>query len=180
MTRYVAFLRAINVGGRTVKMERLRKLFEDLGLKNVRSYINSGNIFFETEVTDRQELAHSIEQHLRKKLGFDVPTFLRTTVELETILQTPPFYGAVPAEDERFCVVFTKEILDKGMQLPQHTSKKDMEVVALNPYEAFVVWRIINGRPPSGKFPTSTLPALNTTRFFHTLAKILQAALKDV
>jgi uncharacterized protein (DUF1697 family) len=46
--KYVAFLRAVNVGGRIVKMERLRKIFEELKFKNVKTFIQSGNVIFET------------------------------------------------------------------------------------------------------------------------------------
>ena len=53
---YTALLRAVNVGGRTVKMERLRDLFSELELGNVRSFIQSGNVFFDTPRLDREEL----------------------------------------------------------------------------------------------------------------------------
>ena len=49
MTQYIALLRGINVGGHTVRMEDLRPLFEELGLENVRTYIQSGNVFFGTQ-----------------------------------------------------------------------------------------------------------------------------------
>jgi len=48
MPRYVALLRGINLGGHTVKMDRLKKLFEELGLKNVETFIASGNVIFES------------------------------------------------------------------------------------------------------------------------------------
>lgn len=176
MIKYVALLRGINVGGHNVKMERLRGLFEELGLYNVRSYINSGNIFFETDDSNREELASSIEQHLRSALGFEVPTFLRTVTELENVLLDEPFKDIQLTDDTRFCVVFTKEPIEGSIALPQQSSKNDMELVKTHPYEAFVVWRIINGRPPSGKFPANIIPPNNTTRFYHTLAKIVKAA----
>ncbi|HEV2405968.1 MAG TPA: DUF1697 domain-containing protein, partial [Ktedonobacterales bacterium] len=76
--RYIALLRGVNVGGHVVKMERLRALFAELGLSNVRTYIQSGNVFFDTEQTDRVALTASIEEHLRAALGYAVPVFLRT------------------------------------------------------------------------------------------------------
>lgn len=175
---YIAFLRGINVGGHNVKMERLRELFTELGLQNVRSYINSGNIFFETGNTDRQELTRTLEQHLREGLGYEVPVYLRTTDEVEAILTQDPFKAIELTEDTRFCVVFTNESLNTKLQLPVHSHKNDMDLIAVNPHEAFVVWHIINGRPPSGKFPTDVLPMPNTARFYHTLGEIYQAATK--
>ena len=160
-------------------MERLRELFGELGLAKVRSYINSGNIFFDSDNTDRAGLVRTIEGHLLKGLGYEVPVFLRTVDELESILDAEPFGGIELTSDKRFCVVFTNTSLDTGMALPQHSSKSDMDIIAVNPSEAFVVWHIISDRPPSGKFPAEVLPPSNTTRFYHTLAKILEAAKKD-
>ena len=80
---YIAFLRAINVAGRTVKMARLRELFAELGFANVRSYIQSGNVFFETDETDRALLTGMIAGHLLQALGYEVGVFLRTIPEVE-------------------------------------------------------------------------------------------------
>ncbi len=71
--RYIAFLRGINVGGHRVKMERLRQIFTEIGLTNVRSYINSGNLFFDTNEKDRKISTKMIEQHLYSTLGYEVP-----------------------------------------------------------------------------------------------------------
>lgn len=177
-TRYIALLRGINVGAHQVKMERLRSLFEELGLRNVSSYINSGNVFFDSDDKDRDMLADRLEQHLASALGFSVPVFLRTQTEIEDILSLDPFKGIELTDDRRFCVIFTKQPLDTKLKLPLHSTRNDMDLVTMRPYEAFVVWYIINGRPPSGKFPVDILPPTNTTRFFHTLAKILYASKK--
>ena len=65
MTRYVAFLRAINVGGRRVKMHHLRELFESLGFSNVETFIASGNVIFDSPAEDTRKLEQRIEDHLR-------------------------------------------------------------------------------------------------------------------
>ena len=63
MINYVAFLRGINVGGkRLIKMEDLRRVVESIGLKNVRTFIASGNLLFETSQTNRDALARKIEE----------------------------------------------------------------------------------------------------------------------
>lgn len=176
-TRYIALLRAINVGGRTVKMERLREVFTELGLGNVRSYINSGNLFFDVDDgTDRAELTIRIETALLDALGYEVPVFLRTLDEVQALVDSDAFNATELNPDLRFCVVFTAEPIRQDLVLPWTSPKNDMDVVAVSELEAFVIWRIINGRPPSGKLPDDVLPARNTTRFFHTLKKILAAA----
>ena len=90
-TNYIAFLRGINIGGHNVKMEHLRELVGELGLTHVRSYIQSGNVFFETTEADRACLTRKIEEHLRAALGYEVPTFLRTVAEVERALRLDPF-----------------------------------------------------------------------------------------
>jgi uncharacterized protein (DUF1697 family) len=87
MPRYVAFLRAINVGGHTVKMDRLRALFEALGFSNVETFIASGQVIFDTRATDTAKLEAKIEKHLRAALGYDVATFIRTRDQLRRIAQ---------------------------------------------------------------------------------------------
>jgi uncharacterized protein (DUF1697 family) len=98
MPRYIAFLRAINVGGRTVRMERLRQLFEALGLTRVETFIASGNVIFETPASDMPSLERGVESHLRNSLGYEVATFIRSDRELQAIARYQPFpeLGANP------------------------------------------------------------------------------------
>jgi uncharacterized protein (DUF1697 family) len=84
--RHIAFLRAINVGGHTVKMERLRALFEELGLKNVETVIASGNVLFDSSAKDGAGLERKIERHLEAELGYAVATFVRSPAEIAAIL----------------------------------------------------------------------------------------------
>jgi uncharacterized protein (DUF1697 family) len=89
MTRFAAFLRAINVGGRTAKKEELRRAFESLGLDNVETFIASGNVIFETG--SKAGLEKKIEAALKKILGYDVATFVRTLAEVSKIAGVSPF-----------------------------------------------------------------------------------------
>lgn len=174
---YIALLRGINVGGHTVKMDHLRTLFAQLGFARVRTYIQSGNVFFETEETDRQALTQTIERHLREALGFDVPVFLRTDAELAHIVASDPFKHIPLTPDLRFSVTFTSEPISRSLALPLSSPKGDMDIIHTTDYEAFVVWHIVNGRPPaSDAFLAKAIGARTTTRFFHTTAKILEAA----
>ena len=92
MPRYIAFLRAINVGGHnTVKMDFLRRLFESLGFSNVKTFIASGNVVFEITSKNAQALAREIEKSLREALGYEVATFIRTAAELATVADYKPF-----------------------------------------------------------------------------------------
>jgi uncharacterized protein (DUF1697 family) len=91
-TRYVAFLRGMNVGGHRVTMSELREQFGVLGFTQVESFIASGNLIFSAPGhTTRAPLERTIEVHLRQCLGYPVATFLRTPAELEEIVANVPF-----------------------------------------------------------------------------------------
>ena len=85
MARHVALLRGINVGGHTVKMRELRRLFESLGFSNVESVIASGNLVFESAERGTRKLEQAIERHLARALGYEVATFLRSVPELAEV-----------------------------------------------------------------------------------------------
>lgn len=91
MQRFIAFLRAINVGGHTVKMDQLRKLFEAIGYCSVETFIASGNVLFESTSRNAPALEKMIETKLRKSLGYEVATFIRSPAELCQIAQYEPF-----------------------------------------------------------------------------------------
>ena len=95
MPRYVALLRAINVGGRTVKMDRLRALFEEIGFRNVETLIASGNVLFDSAARSVAPIEQKIEAHLFKKLGYDVETFVRTPAELAAVCALQLFSDSV-------------------------------------------------------------------------------------
>lgn len=177
MVRYIALLRGINVGGHQVKMDALRRLFGDLGLANVGSYIQSGNVFFDSDEADRAALRARIEGHLRATLGYEVATCLRTVEEFAAITALDPFAGIDLRPDMRFSVSFLAEAVAVETMLPYKTPKGDFELVGMTPNELFVVWYLVAGRVGNGYGHLEKkyrVPA--TTRFWHTAAKILAAA----
>src|ERR1700722_15591899 len=90
MTTYVAMLRGINVSGhKIIKMERLREAFAELGFKNVRTYVQSGNVVFETEDA-AAGLSAKIEKKILKDFGFDVPTLTKWGTEMAEIVKRNP------------------------------------------------------------------------------------------
>ena len=109
---YIAFLRAINVGGNNiVKMDRLRKLFEGEGYTNVETFIASGNVIFDgTGKTGSVERA--IEAMLKEALGYEVSTFVRTGAELRALAAHDAFTPAAVTKATRFNVAFLARPLD--------------------------------------------------------------------
>jgi uncharacterized protein (DUF1697 family) len=107
MNQYIAFLRAINVGGHTVKMDHLSKLFEALGFSSVETFIASGNVIFETTAKNTTTLEKKIKEHLKKSLGYEVDTFLRTVQEVAEVEKRSPFIAQ--KKEESVYVAFLHE-----------------------------------------------------------------------
>jgi len=91
MPKYIAFLRAINVGGHTVKMDELRRLFTGLGFANVETFIASGNVIFDSPAKNSRSLEKKIETCLLAALGYEVATFVRSVPELLRVAHYRPF-----------------------------------------------------------------------------------------
>ena len=112
MPRLVAFLRAINVGGHTVKMDGLRRLFESLGFSRVETFIASGNVVFETTSRNTRTLEGKIEKRLKETLGYEVATFIRTDAELADIANYQPFRPSELEAAVALNIAFLAEPLD--------------------------------------------------------------------
>ncbi len=175
--KYIALLRAINVGGHSVSMETLRGLFAAIGVSDVRTYIQTGNVFFESGES-RETLVPKIEKHLEASLGYAVPTILVTVEELEEALATNPFVNKTITDDTRFYVLFLSKPLPEDY-IPYETPKGDLEIFSAVEHVAFGVLRLINSKT------TNVIPAVEkkfgisvTARFHHTTIKILEAAKK--
>ena len=94
MNRYIALLRAINVGGyRKIKMDDLREMFESMDFENVQTYIQSGNVIFDSNVKNKKSLSQSIEKKIEQQFGHEVPVIIRTRDELKLLITQNPFYG---------------------------------------------------------------------------------------
>jgi uncharacterized protein (DUF1697 family) len=94
MERYVAFLRGMNLGGRRIKNEELKREFEQLDCGDVSCFRASGNVIFASEEKGEEKLKQRIEAGLGESLGYKVPVFLRNAAELEAISSLEPFSPA--------------------------------------------------------------------------------------
>jgi uncharacterized protein (DUF1697 family) len=91
MPGYVSLLRAVNVGGRSIPMNRLRDVYSALGFGDVRSYIQSGNLVFHSAQRSEAAVAHAIEAAITEEFGLDVRVLVRTHTELAKIARAHPF-----------------------------------------------------------------------------------------
>jgi uncharacterized protein (DUF1697 family) len=114
MPKYAAFLRAINVGGRVVKMEALRSIFSGAGVTDVETFIASGNVIFTSPERNAASLERTLESALQKALGYPVATFVRTREELAAIAAYMPCSADPAAAGGAIHIVFLAEPLDSA------------------------------------------------------------------
>jgi uncharacterized protein (DUF1697 family) len=179
MVKYVAFLRGINVGGkRLIKMEDLRRVVESIGLKNVRTFIASGNVLFETSQTNRDTLTRKIEKKLLTAFGHDVPVVLQTIDELKDILRTGPFKKIKPSANVMMCVTLLVAEPKAGPKLPFQSAIENLEVLAIKNCAAFILCR--RKKNGSFSFPNNSFEKVfgvtATTRQWNTINRIVDFA----
>lgn len=154
MPRYVAFLRAINVGSHMVKMEQLRQLFGSLGLRDVETLIASGNVIFASESTDAESLERKIEVHLQRELGYEVKTFVRSAAEVTAISTYRPFEALEPGAVATLLVGFLKVAATAEAAATLMAADSDVDEFNFQGRELY--WRC-HGRMSDSKFFGSRL-----------------------
>ena len=139
MTRYVAFLRGLNVGGHTVKMEALRKHFEELGFENVSTFIASGNVIFETATPKSKSAAleKKIENALQQALGYEVATFLRTDKEVAQVAEHDAFPKIKPKDGDTSYITFLRDTPDAATRRRILALSNDEDVLHLHGRELY-------------------------------------------
>ena len=171
MTTRVAFLRAVNLGRRTVRMAALVELVEGLGHANVWTFINSGNVVFDASGT-RDALERELERALEAALGFEVETFVRTAAELRRAVAAEPF--PVKAGDTHFLTMLKAT--------PTAAERHALEALS-NDFDSLVVagrdvhWRM-RGKSTDTKLKTKDWDAIvghhqSTSRNMNALRKLV-------
>jgi uncharacterized protein (DUF1697 family) len=127
MPRLISFLRAINVGGHTVTMARLRDEFERLGVTDVETFIASGNVIFTAREADTAALEKKIEARLGKALGYEVATFVRTAAEVAAVAGYRPFPAAQLEDGAAVYVGFVQRPLDAAAARAVMTFKTEID-----------------------------------------------------
>jgi uncharacterized protein (DUF1697 family) len=163
MPRYVAFLGGINVGGHRCSMETLRAAFEALGLRDVSTFIASGNVLFGAD--GRDGLEERVEEHLRERLGYAVPTFVRTA---EAVVALP---GACPhpTEGGTVAVGFLRGPVDPAAVADLVTEVDRLRIVGTELW-----WRVEGGLTDSLIPPKALGRAVGpmTTRNLNTVRRL--------
>lgn len=121
--RYVALLRGINVGGNTmIKMEALRNTFAGLGFENVVSYINSGNLAFDTAKLGEDKMAAKIESAIESDFGKHVDVMIREQSHVLRVLTNNPFEGEFESHKEMHVLFLKEEMPEDKVTLLQESA----------------------------------------------------------
>ena len=181
MIRYVAFLRAINVGGsKVIKMDRLRQLFEEMGFANVTTYIQTGNVVFDARQKNPETVRVKIEKDLERALGHDVGASVVTFAEFELMIQRNPFKRVKTNDDVMLFTTFLSSEPTKLPELPLVLAKENLEVIACEDRVVLIAAR----RKQDGRFgfPNAFIEkqfgVSGTTRYWHTVKKMLEDSYK--
>lgn len=133
MTRCVSLFRGINVGGnQIVRMEALKGLHASLGLRDVQTYIQSGNVVFTSDNTDVGEIQKEIEEGFAPTFGFAVKVMVRTASELNAIIENNPFQNQ-PLREPKWIVVMFLE------SNPVSTALEDIQETYAGPEEIHII-----------------------------------------
>lgn len=163
MKTYIAFLRGINVGGKTaLPMARLKSICQEIGFENVQTYIRSGNVLFESELTE-EKLAGKLEHALLKSEEKHIPVIIRTENELKNILNQNPFPTANPAQ--------------VGVMFFSNTVPQDLlnDLTISGPEEVEISLKEIYVHYPNGIGRSKLkLPKKGTMRNINTITKLVE------
>ena len=173
MKKYLALLRAINVGGKNkVAMKNLKQVFESLGYTNVTTYINSGNVIFESATNEHDYIKETIEEALKKFFGFPISIALRDSSNIQKLCKAIPSHIQNDTE-MKADVLFLWEEFDNKNTLDHIKIHK--EVDTLQYYDGAIVWSVRRkDYTKSGmkKFIGTTIYKNMTARNVNTVRKL--------
>ncbi len=172
MSKYVAFLRAINVGGNTIiKMADLKRMFESIGLENVQTFIQSGNLIFEASEDDTTSLEKQIESQLEKATGYKIQLFVRTMRAVQSIANKSPFTANA---GETVHVTFLNQKPDKKGQQTLVSFKSEADDFVIKGREVYNLRHDREKSVFSNNFIEKILKVPATTRNLTTIKKIAE------
>lgn len=177
MAKTIALLRGINVGGKTVKMDRLKALLEGMGLTRVSTYIQSGNVLFDTIAEPPEEIESRIGECLRTSQGFEVPVLLLSLEELNDILAANPYDGRVIQEGWRLHITLLGEVPSIEAAEKLTIDLRSSDEFALIGRAAYILCKHgYNETPYSNNFFEKKLKMKATTRNVETMTKLAALA----
>ncbi len=175
MPRYIAWLRAVNVGGPgIIKMEDLREYLAMPGFSSIVTYIQSGNVLFDSKETDKGVLVEKIEKKLLKSTGRKVDVILRSIDEMNEIVKNDPFKKQRTDKD-KYYVVFLSAIPYKELTKQLESLSNDVDSFKIVNDNLYWLTRPYNGATIiKGSYFDKKLKVLFTNRNWNTVNKVLE------
>src|SRR5436305_9733791 len=147
MTKFVALLRGINVGGnKLIKMDDLKKWFAALGFKNVKTIPNSGNVLFESGDDDEDALGKKIADKLKKEVGHEVGIQVRSIEEIQELADRDPFKKIKVTPETRLYITFLVDKPKSKLKIPYTSPQKDFRILEVTSREICSVVDLHLGR----------------------------------
>lgn len=176
---YISVLRGINVSGqKKILMSDLKKLYKNLGFKDVITYIQSGNVIFKNKKLPDTELAKKVEEAINKEYNFEVPVIIRSVEEMKKTILSNPFLKEKNCDTKRLYVTFLSEI-------PAKENVEGIEDIDFLPDRFIITGKEIYLCIPNGygetKIPNNffekKLKVKATTRNWNTVNKLVDLAI---
>lgn len=175
MSRHVAFLRGINVGGKMIKMDALRKVFESLGYTNVSTLLASGNVIFESKGSNEKKLKSEIETAIKKAFAMDVYIIIRNTKEMAALVKSDPFKGVKMKRQTRLYITFLSQPPASELKTPYKSMGGEYLIREITDSHVVSVLGPKVGSPDVMDFLGKEFGKEITTRNWNTIIKIHKA-----
>lgn len=127
--KYVALLRGINVGGRTVKMDKLQQALKSKGFQNVKTILASGNVVFESSGKSVSSIQKKIRDIIKSAFGFDVELMVCTEEQINSLIKSNPFKSIKVTPNTKLYVTFLSEEAKPKMKIPYESPEKDIRIL---------------------------------------------------
>jgi len=177
MAVIISMLRGVNLGKRRIKMDALRELCASLELDNPQTYVQSGNVIFETKERNLARLAVRIEDAIQRKFGFHSDVILRTTEEMRGVIGRNPFAGRKNIEPGKLVVTFLAEDPGEAAREAVREIKADPEELWIDGRELYIYFPQNMGRT---KLPVSAIGKIlktpGTARNWNSVSRVLEMA----
>lgn len=172
-------MRGINVGyrgRRAIKMDALRKAFEDWGYENVKTLLASGNVVFETQETDPKSLRAKIEGGLQKVFGMEISVILRSAKEISALVKASPFKGVKAKPETQLYITFLSERSKSKLKIPYKSPAGDFKILDVTKgHIASVLDLSRGGTVGAMSVLDKEFEATMTTRNWNTVLKVAKA-----
>lgn len=176
MTTHLALLRGINVSGHNmIKMEALKTMLENIGFQNVRTYVQSGNVFVDTDEENASKVGFIIKQEIFKVFGHEVPTVVIPKEDLEKCFKNNPFLKEKDLDTKKLYVAFVSIAL-------KSENINDLKISQFKPDEAsidgnriFIKYAVGAGKTRfDQKYIEKKLNVIATIRNWNTVTNLLK------